>query len=551
MKADLTRNTFRYWKHITRVLMQQGRVQLEADWNEQAAILLHYLRSSAADIIGPYGRPAANSGFDLRPLNLLQPTPGDFALSAGHFFVSGILCENTPDPIVIYPLSPINPALTTLKVAAETLAAQGRFLQIDEVLEIFDAANPLSYVFGVVSARDPASRSLTLSIASIPNWIGDNAARPCVRRALTYTKQPDFPMPKTDLIGPNTTLIYLDVWERLVTYVDDDTIRDVALGGPDTAARAKLVCQVKSLSAKVLSTKPDKEDLVSFLQDKFQPHNRGYLRARVKPSVSDSDPCIISPTSRYRGPENQLYRVEIHTGGSLGAVIPTFKWSRENGSVIFPIVSGGGTNVVTLESLGRDDRYGLAEGDWVEVVDDDYVLLNRAGTLLQVQSIDRSAIRVTLLGTPDNNVGNDPTKHPMLRRWDQQQGDETDGELTLGPDNAAKIKEGSGDDAWLNLEDGVQVQFEQFDKGQVAPQYRTGDYWLIPARTATGDVEWPTEILKDSLGSSKKWVIALPPDGINHYYAPLGTLTLDDASNIVQGNISSPVSFTPLGHRFS
>ena len=40
MKADLTRDTFHPLKHYSRVLMQQGRVQLDADMNEQAAILL-------------------------------------------------------------------------------------------------------------------------------------------------------------------------------------------------------------------------------------------------------------------------------------------------------------------------------------------------------------------------------------------------------------------------------------------------------------------------------------------------------------------------------
>ena len=63
MKGDFTRDTFDSRKHFSRVLMQQGRVQIDADWNEQAAILLRYMRSLAADLIGPYGGPAGNSGF--------------------------------------------------------------------------------------------------------------------------------------------------------------------------------------------------------------------------------------------------------------------------------------------------------------------------------------------------------------------------------------------------------------------------------------------------------------------------------------------------------
>ena len=50
MKADLTRVTFDPLKQFSSVLMQQGRVQLDADWNEQSAILTHHLRRLAADL---------------------------------------------------------------------------------------------------------------------------------------------------------------------------------------------------------------------------------------------------------------------------------------------------------------------------------------------------------------------------------------------------------------------------------------------------------------------------------------------------------------------
>src|SRR4051812_21238116 len=76
MKADLSRVTFNPHQHFSRVLMQQGRVQLDADWNEQTSILLHHLRNLAADLIGPHGGPgdvvdangevvAVNCGFEI------------------------------------------------------------------------------------------------------------------------------------------------------------------------------------------------------------------------------------------------------------------------------------------------------------------------------------------------------------------------------------------------------------------------------------------------------------------------------------------------------
>ncbi|MFE7525845.1 DUF6519 domain-containing protein, partial [Kitasatospora sp. NPDC057542] len=59
MHADFSRLTFRPGKHYSAVLTQQGRVQLDADANEQAAIERYQLRALAADLIGRRGGPAA------------------------------------------------------------------------------------------------------------------------------------------------------------------------------------------------------------------------------------------------------------------------------------------------------------------------------------------------------------------------------------------------------------------------------------------------------------------------------------------------------------
>ena len=52
--------------------------------------------------------------------------------------------------------------------------------------------------------------------------------------------------------------------------------------------------------------------------------------------------------------ESRLYRVEIHKGGKVDKdefeETATFKWSRENGSVVFPIVETDENDVI-LEFL--------------------------------------------------------------------------------------------------------------------------------------------------------------------------------------------------------
>src|SRR5688572_17163587 len=90
MKGDISRTTFDVGKQYSRVLMQQGRVTVDADFNEQTDILLHYLRSLASDMIGPFAAPTVGGGFDLS----LDSAEGNLIISAGRYYVDGILIVN-------------------------------------------------------------------------------------------------------------------------------------------------------------------------------------------------------------------------------------------------------------------------------------------------------------------------------------------------------------------------------------------------------------------------------------------------------------------------
>jgi hypothetical protein len=87
MKGDFTRFTFNPKKHYSSVLMQQGRVVLDADWNEQADILKHIRETEAVDVIGRCGAPLDFGGFEV------TPEGQGLKLSPGRIYVDGILCE--------------------------------------------------------------------------------------------------------------------------------------------------------------------------------------------------------------------------------------------------------------------------------------------------------------------------------------------------------------------------------------------------------------------------------------------------------------------------
>ena len=93
MKGDFTRDTFKPKKHYSGVRMQQGRVQLDADWNEQVDIAARRVESETVDVVGPYGVPWINPGFGI--------TGGAVpSIGAGHMYLDGFLVENDEDVLV-------------------------------------------------------------------------------------------------------------------------------------------------------------------------------------------------------------------------------------------------------------------------------------------------------------------------------------------------------------------------------------------------------------------------------------------------------------------
>jgi hypothetical protein len=529
VKADLTRSSFDPLKHFSQVLMQQGRVQLDADWNEQAAILLHLVRRLASDIF-PDG--VGGRGFEIAALDTKNPLFDDFVVGAGDLWVDGILCELEATPVDVLIPDQAKPQIT---VAAWTVDAMpfavGQYLSVGGD----DPTNSAVAVTGKITAAVYATATLTLDadLAALKNATNLRATR-----LVTYKSQPGGLPDAQRLAAGKQYQIYLDVWERLITSLEDDSIREVALNGPDTAARTQVVWQVRAFEFPAQAAPGGKGKTppapppslpecmaVQALDDALRRVGAGLLQARTQPAQESTDPCTISPDSRYRGPENQLYRVEVHAGRAAGADparIATFKFSRENGSAVFPILKlddANGTTTVRLGNLGRDDRFGLQPGDFVEIQDDRSVLANTVMPLLKVSSVDRSAMLVTLDGSAGVTAGADSSLHPLLRRWDQKAGNPSAGGLELVA-GAARI----AGDVWLDLEDGVQVRFPR--AGQAS--YRSGDYWLIPARVATGNVIWATETETDAQGTVTVHQVAQPPNGVSHHYAPLAVLGITD-----------------------
>jgi hypothetical protein len=440
MKGDFSRVTFKADKQFSQVLLQQGRVLLDADFNEQGAIYASALRRLTRDLLGPHAGPEDDLGFEIGSSN------GEITIGFGRYYVDGLPAVNVPPP----------------PDATKTVAP------------LFYQAQPGYPFAGSVEAKD-------------------------LKVGTAY-------------------FFYLDVWEQPVTWMEDDSIREVALGGPDTAMRAQVVWRVRAVSRPGGAFDPEKWlDQNVQRHSRLNPGNAGAMLPQLKAWTDPKDnpdetPCVADPLGGYRGLENQLYRVEIHTDGADGG-LRTFKWSRDNGSVMAAWEATDGNQLIVAGV--RDRAHGFAAGQWVELTNEISQLKSSPGVMVRLVKVERERLTFDLSSASGTIPVVKQLLNPIVRRWDQHEG--KDYKIEGG---AVVLEE----DKVYALERGVQICFRKQTAGGRAVQYLNGDYWLIPARTASGDIEWPYHVAEID-GQPQKVYEYSDPGGVYHAYAPLAVVT--------------------------
>ncbi|MBL8972927.1 MAG: hypothetical protein JNK56_20235, partial [Myxococcales bacterium] len=295
MSGDYSRTRFDPRKHFTGVLMQQGRVQLDSDWNEMVLQFDRRFRAERSDTLLRHIVPRRTpDAFRVRLGD------GKLSLGAGRMYVDGLMPENHGDPSV--------PAI------------------FDPVLHEPRSPGPIDYASG----------------------------------------QPYFPAAVVPALPAGPFLVYLDTWQREVTFIEDPGLVEPALG-VDTTTRSQTAWRVRILPGVATPPTPAEFDpLVVPQRDDYDPASHippAYWAAltrapagRLSTGTVDTqdpgdNPCIIPPSGGYRGLENQLYRVEIHRSGPAG--VARFKWSRDNASIAAQVLGVAGPAAITVSSVGR------------------------------------------------------------------------------------------------------------------------------------------------------------------------------------------------------
>ncbi|HEY3551219.1 MAG TPA: DUF6519 domain-containing protein [Gaiellaceae bacterium] len=436
MSSDRARVSYDPSRHWRGVINQQGRVTLEADWNEAAAIAAESERAQLVDVVGPSGTPDDGYRVDVAGA-------GDLTIRRGTMYVGG----------------------------------ERMVLDAD------------------------------LDYADQPDWIDTAGDSMWVESGVPE--------------GDEAVWLYLR--EQEVGAVEDPVLLDVALGGPDTSERLRIVQRVVRSATGETSCAGALGDLEKSWEENgftFDPETMRLESAstlQVSFQEVATGPTLCEPFAQggYLGAENQLIRVQVASVDRSGA--PTLVWGFDNAYFMYRISDAvvddaAGTTTLTLASAPVDSFHQPAALQAVEVLRaaahltqetggaDDYVAA-ATGVVTACATAYNPDEGTLVISTA---LDADTTASPLLflRVWQDTIPGAAAGAVTLG-------------------DTGIQVTL-----ASSSGTFHAGDYWQFAVRPAT-----PTEV--SPVYPQRILDAPQPPDGPRLWACPLAVIAWADGAGTV------------------
>ena len=313
MSSDRAKISYDEKQQYRSVIMQQGRVTLEADWNEQGQIVAEEIRQEALDFVGPSGTP--DDGY---AVSKVGSGVFDLSVSPGTLYVGG------------------------LRVSL------GQALSDDRPGEF----------------RDMESQTVkqAWSYSNQPEWL-DHAGD------LDWVPVPDG---KPDA----NEYVYLLLREQEVSAVEDSALREVALGGPDTAARTRLIQRIVRSQTKQADCPLALAELVeghwkqqglTFDPATMRLASQATLALRIDTPATEPDPCQPQSSGGYLCAENQLIRVKV---SAFDPVKKEYKlvWGFDNAAFLYLVEAVNSDKELKLNTGPVDSAHRPVKGQAVEVL---------------------------------------------------------------------------------------------------------------------------------------------------------------------------------------
>lgn len=472
MSSDRSRTSDDLPRQYKAVVMQQGRVILDRDFNALQEIVDGLASANALEAIGPCG--TSDNGFEITipgsntssSPSASTPLPPDFLIAPGTMYVGG-------QRVVLPP------------------------------------PGPWSYF-------------------QQPGW-----------------DDPLDPQPPTGSPTPSSTeYVYLHVYEQEVGAVEDPDLLDVALGGPDTTQRVRLMSRVHRTPSLGTDSATALGRALSDLEKKGLVLDPSTMRLRrlVQLQVSleteppSSSPCDSVVKGGYLGPDNQLIRIQLADNPT--GTGPSLVWGYDNASFIYRVQLTDPQSVQLLQ-FPVDDFHAPQPRQVVEVLRSALSLDGAAGAaarpatarhvarptgfLTTVSEYNRANNSVTLSSPVPSSFTGD--KNPLfLRVWQGQQAFTPSQPLTLI-------------DPVSQLPLGIQVTITGSTGGVVS----RGAFWMIAVRPGTPQAIYPERFLNSPQA----------PDGPREWFCPLALIGWLGQGSASVPAFSAPAHITDCRQKFN
>ena len=474
MPSDRSRRTDDLRDGYKEIVAQQGRVILDRDFNALQGLTDERIAADARDMVGPCGTP--DDGFAISLPQTSPPGPPFWSPPGG--------------------FGPVGPQDYNFVISPGTMYVGGQ---------------------RAVFPGRQAGQAVTYSYYDQPDWIDPPDP-------VLFKSPPGF-----------REFVYLDLAEHEVSGVEDPDVIEVALGGPDTTGRIKLMHRIRREAATQADCAEARQEAASrwLKRDglqldpetmRLEPVAR--LQVGFTQDVTTQDPCDPVATGGYLGADNQLIRVQISHSGRLGAggEAARLLWGYDNASFLYRVTSASpdGT-LLTLASDPPDAFHIPQSGQLVEILLTEAILGKEPDetdptgkrSILRVVAAANGELRH--LSKPYGSImPGDPTKYIVLdqplvgayaknsptplflRIWQA--------ELSFNP---------AGDTVQLNdpasgASTGVQVTIS-VPPGEVATK---DAFWLLAMRPSTPQAVYPERLLTEPQ----------PPDGPRRWVCPLAVI---------------------------
>jgi len=237
--------------------------------------------------------------------------------------------------------------------------------------ETIDIVGPLGTPdkgFALGSGTGPGGVTIGAGTLYLGGWRLEN------HKTFDLSSQPDWLDAPAFTATSGDFVVALLLTETTVTAFEDRALREVALGGPDTAARTRLMQRYLRLASSGATCAAGATSVAALLTadgvtlDKaLELHSTARLQAGFVTSWTKTDVCLPKASGGYLGADNQLVRVTVTSYDSTKKT-GTLLWGWNNASLVYRATVGADGATITLTDAPVDFEHAPQQTHVVELL---------------------------------------------------------------------------------------------------------------------------------------------------------------------------------------